>query len=123
MSDDPARDWDADPYTQVPVATSWRERRRVRRERAARLRRLQTALDEARETLRILSESDRVGQWRRDVEAAQAKVRSAWAQWIAVEEEREERLAEAVRRTSAVGVPVPTLPTVPPGALGEVEAP
>ena len=122
MSDDTARDRHADPYTQVPVGTSWRERRRVRRERAARLRRLQAALDKARETLRILSKSDRVGQWRPDVEAAQARVRSAWARSIAAEEVREERLAEAVRHTSAVGVPVPTLLTVPPGALGEVEA-
>ena len=98
-------DGEADPFPNIPAALPFRARRRAEIRRRRKRKLLREQLHEARRTLELLRDSDRVRSWQEDVRRAQDRVREAWTAWKEAEDERFRELMEKTAEVAALGVP------------------
>ena len=98
-------DSEADPFPNIPPVLPFRARRRAEIRRRRKRELLREQLHEARRTLELLRDSDRVRSWQEDVRRAQDRVREAWTAWKEAEDERFRELMAKTTEVATLGVP------------------
>lgn len=111
----------ADPFPDVPLRITWREKNRRKRARRRMRRRALLALREARDTLDVLSRSDQALRLRDSALIARAETAEAWRRYVALTDDAldwlDHRVSDISDAASRVRQPAQAAP-VPPGALG-----